>query len=350
MRTRTRFSLALAVALLFAGCSEAGHAPLQPEAVPAAAAGLHAKGPTPQATAQLLVSGLEGSIGSAIGPGGALFVAESAAGRISRVNPKTGAVTVFASGLPTLGAPLLGPVDVAFIGSTAYALVTLVGFELGGSDVVGVYRIDGPDSYTIIADIGAFNVANPPTIGFDIDFAEGVQYTIMPYRGDFLVTDGHLNRVLHVTRDGDISVFKEFDNTVPTGLDVRGNTVYMAEAGPAPHLPEDGRIVAFGPGAASATVVAAGAPLLVDVKFGRGSTLFGLAQGIWDGAFPGSPALPNTGSLVRVNGDGTFSTVAEELNIPTSFQFIGTTAYVVSIVGDIWTIDNTAGPPFGGAR
>jgi hypothetical protein len=346
MKTRLGFAAALAVALLSAACTEAAQAPLQPDAAPGAAGALQTNGPTAQASAQLLVSGLAGPIGSAIGPGGALFVAESAAGRISRIDPKTGAVTTFASGLPTLGGPLLGPVDVAFIGGNAYALVTLVA-EFGGTDVVGIYRIDGSDSYTIIADIGAFNVANPPTISFDYLFDTGVQYALEVYQGGFLVTDGHLNRVLRVTRDGQISVLMEFGNTVPTGLDVRGNSVYMAEAGPVPHLPEDGRIVAFGPGSTSATVVAAGAPLLVDVKFGRGSTIFGLAQGEWDGAFEGSPALPYTGSLVRVSGDGGFSTVAEGLNIPTSFQFAGNSAYIVTIVGEIWTIDDVAGPPFG---
>jgi hypothetical protein len=347
MRIRSEYFVTLAVALLFAGCSEAGPALVEPEA---AALGARGKAPSAApATAQLLVSGLVGSVGSTIGPGGALFVAEGLAGRISRVDPRTGEVTTFASGLPTPVIPLGGPIDVAFYGSTAYALVTLVDV-FGGTGIPGVYRIDGPDSHSLIADIGAFNLANPPTIEFDIDFPTGVLYAIEPYRGGFLVSDGHLNRVLHVTRDGEISVFREFGNTVPTGLEVRGNTVYMAEAGAVPHLPEDGRIVAFGPGSDGETVVAAGAPLLVDVKFGRGSTLFGLAQGIWDGAFPGSPAFPNTGSLVKVERDGTFSTVAEGLNIPTSMQFIQNTAYIVTLTGEIWTIANVAGPPFGVAR
>jgi hypothetical protein len=50
--------------------------------------------------------------------------------------------------------------DVAFIGNTAYVLMTLVGEDLGGSDVVGIYRVDGPDSFTVIADLGSFSVAN----------------------------------------------------------------------------------------------------------------------------------------------------------------------------------------------
>ena len=104
--------------------------------------------------------------GVLVGPGGALFVTEGAAGRISRVDPKTGEVTTFASGLPPFIVGIGGAMDIAFIGSTAYVLVTLVGPDVGGSDVVGIYRVDGPNSFSVIADIGAFSLANPPTTDF----------------------------------------------------------------------------------------------------------------------------------------------------------------------------------------
>src|SRR5687767_7126284 len=106
--------------------------------------------PSGAPNAVLLVTGLEGASGSTIGPGGALYVTEGAAGRISRVDPKTGDVTTFASGLPSSIVGIGGAIDVAFIGSTAYVLVTLVGPDVGGSDIVGVYRVDGPDSFTVI--------------------------------------------------------------------------------------------------------------------------------------------------------------------------------------------------------
>ena len=82
-----------------------------------------------------------------------------------------------------------------------------------------------------------------------------------------------------------------------------------------------------------------GAPLLVDVEFGRGRALYALAQGIFGGGDPGTPALPNTGSLVEVNGDGGFEVIEDGLNLPTSLEFIGSTAYVVTLTGEIWTID-----------
>jgi hypothetical protein len=297
---------------------------------------------------QQLVSGLLGSSGSAVGPGGALYVTEGAVGKISRINPKTGDVSTFASGFPPSLIGIGGVWDVAFIGGTAYALVTLVDdpnlFPTG--EVNGIYRVDGPNSFTIIADIGAYNLANPPT-GFNYFVNTGMLYSIQNYRGGFLVADGHLNRILFVTTKGEISELKTFGNIVPTGLAVSGNTIYMSVTGPVPHEPEDGKLLSFGSNSPTVTTVASGAPLLVDVEFNRGRTLFALSQGKWDGLAEGSPAIPNDGTLVRVNDDGTFTTVADGLDRPTSLEFINNTAYVVTLSGEVWTVENAAGPPFG---
>jgi hypothetical protein len=307
--------------------------------------------PCEEPTATLLVTGLQGASGSTIGPDGALYVTEGAVGRISRVDPLTGEVTTFASGLPKAIIGIGGAIDVAFIDNIAYALITLVGSQFGTSDVVGIYRVDGPHSFTVVADIGAFNLANPPTIPFQIAVPTGLQFALQTYRGGFLVTDGHLNRVLRVTLDGEITVLIAFDNIVPTGLAVKGNTVYMAEAGPVPHLPQNGKVVSFGPKSPSATEVASGARLLVDVEFGRGRRLYALSQGIFPvGSPPATPAQHNTGSLVKVNGDGTFTVIMDSLDQPTSLEFIGNSAYVVTLTGEIWKIDGVSCPPNGVPR
>ncbi len=308
------------------------------------------KPPPAEPSASLLAEGLLGASGSAIGPGGALYVTEGAVGRISRIDPMTGDITTFAEGLPPAILPIGGANDLVFIGQTAYVLVTMVGADLPvpvpNPAVVGIYRIDGPNSYTVIANIGQWSIDNPS--GSDVFIPSGVHYAIETFQGKFLVSDGHHNRVLQVTRDGAVSEFRAFDNIVPTGLEIHGNTVYMAEAGPNPHLPEDGKVVSFGHTSPSVTEVASGAPLLVDVEFGRGRSLYALAQGIFPvGSDDGSPALPDTGSLVVVNGNGTFTTVIEGLDRPTSMDFIGTTAYVVSLTGEVWKIENVSGPPFG---
>jgi len=299
--------------------------------------------PSAEPDVDVLVTGLEGASGSTIGPGGALYVTEGAAGRITRVDPRTEETTTLASGLPTAIIGIGGAVDVAFIGRTAYVLVTLVGSDVGGTDTVGIYRVDGPDSFTVVADIGAFSINNPPSTAFFVP--TGVQFALEAYRGGFLVTDGHHNRVLRVTRDGEVTELVTFDNIVPTGLAIRGNTVYMAEAGPVPHLPEDGKVVAFKPKSPTVTDVASGGRLLVDVEFGRGRSLYALGQGVFQVGDPeGAPAQPNTGQLLRVNEDGTFTVVMDGLDRPTSLEFIRNTAYVVTLTGELLRISNTSPP------
>jgi hypothetical protein len=308
-----------------------------------------AKKPPVEATATLLVTGLEELQGSTVGPAGDLFVTAPLTGSIWRVDPKTGTATLFASGLPArIPDPFFigsGVVDVAFLGGTAYALVTGVAPDLEGDDIVGIYRINGPDSFTIIADLGAWSIDHPPAT--DIFVPTGFQYAIETFRGGFLVTDGHHNRVLWVSRDGEITELIAFGNVVPTGLAVSGNSIYVALAGPVPHEPEEGKVVMFGPKSTTATEVTAGIPLAVDVEFGRGRTLFALAQGVWDGPFEGTPALPNSGSLVRVHEDGSLTTIVGGLDRPASFELIKNTAYVVTLGGELWKIDNISAPPYG---
>lgn len=297
--------------------------------------------------AKALTSGIQGASGSTVGPDGALYVTEFSTGRVLRVDPQSGNFTTFASGLPLPLIPIGGAWDVAFLGETAFALVMLVGSDIGGTHTVGIYRIDGPESNTPVVDIGQFNLDNPPPPEIDYFVPTGVLYSFQAYRGGFLVADGHLNRVLHVKLDGEIKILQQFGNIVPTGLAVRGNQIYMAEAGPIPHNPEDGRVVSFSPNGSSYSLVASGAPMLLDVEFNRGNSLFALSQGEWDGAQEGSPAIENDGSLLRIHQDGTHTVVSDGLNQPTSLEFIKNTAYITTLAGEVWTIKNAAGPPYG---
>jgi hypothetical protein len=300
---------------------------------PALAAGdHHASTPT------LLTTGLSNGFGSTIGPDGRLYVTESAVGRISVIDPHTGAKSPYASGLPLMnpGIGIGGAMDVAFLRGRAYALVTLVDPLVGGTAVDGIYRMDGPSRWTVVADIGTWSLEHPPVPAFFVP--TGVQYAMQPFRGGFLVTDGHHNRVLTVSLGGKVEELRTFGNIVPTGLDVDGSTIFMAEAGPVPHAPADGRVVSFRPHSRAVTSVGSGAPLLVDVELGRDGELFALSQGSYSGAPEGSPALPDTGSLVRVNRNGTFHALARGLDRPTSLEVVGTTAYVVTLDGQVWRV------------
>jgi hypothetical protein len=344
----THFSFAIGTVALIA-CSDGTTGPSSTVLSPPGAKADHQDASPPTAP---FVTGLQRARGSAVGPDGALYVAESAIGRISRVNPEDGTVSTFASGFPLSPLAAGGVVDIAFVKRTAYALVTIVGSNFvsptpGDATSVGIYRVDGPRSLTLIADIGKFSAAHLPPPDFPIGLKTGVQFALQPFRGGFLVTDGHHNRVLRIDRDGEISTLLQLGNIVPTGLAVRGHTIYMTEAGPIPHLPADGKVVKFSVETPSATEITHGQPLMVDVEFARGHKLFALSQGIGSpGAPPATPAVPNTGKFVQVNKDGSFTVIKDGLDRPTSLKFIGNTAYVVTLAGEVWKFDNVGGKSF----
>ena len=297
----------------------------------------YAHHPSSDPTPTRLVTGLGSGIGTTVGPDGALYVTAPFSGEVYRVDPRTGAATLFASGLPTRPAGGGGAYDVEFVHGTAYFLVTFVGEDVGGSSVDGIYRMDGPSTFTVVADIGTFAADNPPDTDFFVP--SGVQFAFESYKGGFLVTDGHLNRVYQVGLDGSIEVRIALDNVVPTGLAVQGRTAFVAESGPLPHLPQDGKVVAFGKRSTSVTEVASGGPLMVDVEV-SGRTIYALAQGTWPGVGDaGSPATPNTGQLFKVGKHGSLQLIAGGLNQPTAFEVIRGKAYVLTLGGEVWTVN-----------
>jgi hypothetical protein len=227
-----------------------------------------------------------------------------------------------------------------------------LGVRRGGSGQVAVELVqvaaDGMPSVPVAEHLAQpigldqpWSTDNPP----DTDFVlpDGVQYAMEPFRGGFAVTDGHHNRVLYVRRDGQVRELLAFGNIVPTGLAAAGRTLFMGEAGPVPHLPEDGKVIAITPRSNAPVEIASGAPLVVDVEFGPDHRLYALSQGIWDlpplPSNTGAPASPNTGSLTRVDRHGMLTPVAGPLDRPTSVAFSRRSAFVVTLTGKVLRID-----------
>ena len=134
MVSKRALTLLMAVAAVAMGLPSAASADKPP------------KGPAAEELASFAAPGCEGGCGSGstIGPDRALYVTDGPGGRVLRVDPKTGELTTFASGLPPAipDVGIGGAMDIAFVGRTAYVLVTVVGPALGQPDVVnGIYRI-----------------------------------------------------------------------------------------------------------------------------------------------------------------------------------------------------------------
>jgi len=83
--------------------------------------------------------------------------------------------------------------------------------------------------------------------------------------------------------------------------------------------------------------------LLVDVESGPDGALYALSQGDSPGNVPpATPALPDSGELLLLNRNGSFSVLADELDLPTSLDFIGSTAFVTTLNGEVWKITNVS--------
>ena len=293
--------------------------------------------------------------GSTVGPDGALYVTDSTAGRIRRIDPRRGTVSTYADGLPLQipGVVGGGVADVAFLGRTAYVLVTGVSqfwTELARSPnapmAEGIYRLDrvgeGRTRKTLVADIYSWSEEHLPDSP-NYFIPGGYTYSMEPYGRGFLVADAHHNRILQVSQRGDISTFHDFgQNLVPTGLELVGPAVLVGQAGPVPHLPETGRAVALWRPGGPVVPLASGAPLLVDVEVGPWFRMYGLSQGDWpyegQEGKEGFPAAPNTGALMVADLDGEFHALVAGLDRPTTFEIIGDAAYVVTITGKVLRI------------
>ena len=116
----------------------------------------------------------------------------------------------------------------------------------------------------------------------------------------------------------------------------------MGQAGPLPHRPKDGKIVAFGPRRIEGVTLGSGAPLIVDVEFGHG-LVYAFRRDISRRATRRVAGDPNTGALLGWRR--TARVVVDKLNQPTSLEFIGDTAYVVTLGGEIWKIEDVAQHP-----
>lgn len=337
--TRRRYAaLATAMAIAFVLPSSQGQATTSSETAPVVTV-----------LNDTALSGL-GS-GSAIGPDGALYVTNGTKGTLIRINPTTGAAKVVGRGLPRKFIDIGGAMDVAFIGDRAYVLVILAGTSVGGpDDVMGIYRLKRDGTFSVFADLGTWSTAHPPK---DPDWfvAQGVQYSLDVWRKGFVVADAHLARVIRVNRRGRISELTAFGSTdrVPTGLEVVDDRVYLATAGPIPHLPSTSKINLVRPNGKVKVVGKWGAGyagnrgLIVDVEHDRGR-LYGLLQGYWNldptPENEGFPAAPNTGVIVAVRPDGTFRTVVRGLDQPTSLELVDGVGYVVTFSGEIMRIDH----------
>lgn len=317
-------------------------------------------GPQPSA-GEVIASDLQGTQGATIGPDGALYVTEGGTGggqkvstpdgdgffgltgRISRIDPVTGARTTaatgIASGAQTEGGPGFGVVDAAFLNGKLYYLTSGSFDKITGLEAYpnGVYEVLSDGSSKLVANISKFNDDHPVT--FPDAGPGGNPFGIIARDGGFYVTDGNYNRVLRVTLDGDISILTSFDNVVTTGLATRSSgPLIVTEFGPFPFDPKAGKVIQVGIPTGTQTEIANGYSHIIGAGYGPDGTLYALSMGDQADPSSGDEAVPFTGKILRVNPNGTLTPVVDGLMLATSLDISGDTAYVTSLIGEVYQI------------
>jgi hypothetical protein len=153
----------------------------------------------------------KGGVCSAGGGGPGDYSGSTTGSRISRIDA-SGHVETFVDGLPSSEVAGLasGVADVAFIGNTLYAIFAGAGCSHGVPSIPnGVIRVNPDRSWTMIANLSAFQQANPvanPTDPITGDFEpDGTWYSMIAVRGDLYAVEPNHGELDKITTAGKVS-------------------------------------------------------------------------------------------------------------------------------------------------
>lgn len=304
------------------------------------------------APATVLATGLNDPRGLTFGPDGALYVAEAGLGgttstvgqcfqkpfpfgpgtggataRISRISPNGGRTTVV-DGLPSsrdnplVGGTVLGVADVAFIGNTLYALIAGGGCSHGNAGTTnGIIRVNRDGSWTQITDHSAFlrdhQVARPDSGDLEPD---GSPYSMLKHGAGFYVVEANQAQITFEALNGTIQrvsdVTAQLGNITPTAIAARGSHLLIGNLGNVPFVDGSAAVYTlFRQGAL--TRLAGGLTTVIGIDLDRRGRLYVLETSVNKPMAP--PFLfPFTGRVVRLDQNGSLTTIADRLNLPTA--------------------------------
>jgi len=313
------------------------------------------------ATASVYASGFNNPRELKFGPDGVLYVAEggtggtnSTAGQCTQVvpplGPYTGAqtggriskvvngqrVTVndkFPSSQTTAATGNLtsGVADISWIGGTLYALTAGAGCSHGVANTVnGIYRVNGNNTPTLVANLSAFQMANPTAVVKPGDFEpDGTWYSMMARGGALYAVEPNHGELDRITTSGQISRVADISasqgHIVPTVIAAHGN-FYVANLDTFP-IEGDSKVLKITP-SGYVTPVAFGLSAVLGIAFDSRDRMYVLEMTV------GQPGpTPGFGDIVRIDPSGKKTIVLSGLNLPSGMTMGPDGALYVSVWG-----------------
>ena len=234
------------------------------------------------------------------------------------------------------GSGISGVADIAFIGNTLYAITAASGCSHGNPDTYnGVFKVSATGHITPVANLSAFQMANPTTVIQPGDFEpDGTWYSMIAVRGALYAIEPNHGELDKITTSGQVSRVADISasqgHLVPTAVAYHGN-FYVGNLATFPIPGGASKILKITPDG-YVSRVASGLDTVVGVAFDNRDRMFVLE--LTAGA-PG-PA-PGHGDIVRIDPNGKKTVILSGLDLPT--------AITMGPDGALYVSDWGVGPP-----